>query len=306
MKQQTIKKEYVFEGKGLHSGKKVKMTFKPAPENFGIQFSRVDLPGSSLIEAVAENVTNTARSTTLSSPDGTASVMTIEHVMSAATGLGIDNLLVETDNIEIPILDGSALPYIKAICQDGLQQQGAERVYIDLKEPVAFFDEKSGSCVKVTPAPAPSFDCKIDFGSKVVGVQEAAWKEGDDYATEVGPCRTFVFFHEIEFLFANGLVKGGDVDNAIVIVEHPVQPEQLERMAKNFDMPALEVNEGYLSNLTLRFPNECARHKLLDLMGDLRLAGGFLSAHVEGYKSGHKINTIVAGQIRNQIKNNIQ
>ncbi|MCF0173761.1 MAG: UDP-3-O-[3-hydroxymyristoyl] N-acetylglucosamine deacetylase [Bacteroidales bacterium] len=302
MNQQTIKKPYIFEGKGLHSGKKVKMTLLPAPENFGIQFSRTDLPGSSLIEAIADNVSNTARSTTLTSPDGTASIMTIEHLLSACTGLGIDNLLVETDNIEVPILDGSAKPYIDAICPDGLQSQNAERKYIEISEPLEFIDEQKGSYIKITPAPVQSFHCTIDFNSKVVGVQDAGWKEGEDYATAIGPCRTFVFFHEIEYLFANGLVKGGDVDNAIVIVEHPVQKEQLERMSQLFDVPCLEVKEGYLNNLSLRFPNECARHKLLDIMGDLRLAGGFLKAHIEGYKSGHRINTIVASQIRNQIK----
>ena len=153
--------------------------------------------------------------------------------------------------------------------------------------------------VKVTPADAPSYDITVDFNSHVLGVQSATWDLTKDYANEIGPCRTFVFFHEVEFLFANNLVKGGDVDNAIVIVEHPVTDEQLDRMATLFNQPKLGVSEsGYLSNLKLHFPNECGRHKLLDMIGDMRLAGGYLNAKVTAFKPGHTINTNTAKAVR--------
>ena len=153
--------------------------------------------------------------------------------------------------------------------------------------------------MRITPADVPSMDITVDFGSRVLGVQTAHWDESTDYAKEIGPCRTFVFFHEIEYLFQNNLVKGGDVDNAIVIVEHPVQPEQVERLSALFNVPELAINDnGYLNNLKLHFPNECGRHKLLDLIGDLRLAGGYLKAKVTAFKPGHTINTRTAKAIR--------
>lgn len=173
------------------------------------------------------------------------------------------------------------------------------RRYIELKETVEIVNEEKGSVVRIEPAEEFSYDIKVDFNSKVLGVQEAQWNPSVLYAEEIGVCRTFVFFHEIEFLFNNGLVKGGDVDNAIVIVEHPVTEEQVDSMSRLFNVPALKVREdGYLSNLTLRFPNECARHKLLDLIGDLRLCGGFLKAKVTAEKAGHGINTTAAKAVR--------
>lgn len=297
--QQTLRKSYSFEGKGLHTGRIAKMTINPAPADTGIVFRRTDLGEEALVEALAENVSSTARSTTISK--GETSVATIEHVLSALTGMGVDNALIDITNIEVPILDGSAKPYIDAIWADGFQQQDEPRRYIEIKKTIEVVNDK-GSVVRIEPAEEFSYDIKTDFNSRVLGVQHATWNPSIVYAEEIGICRTFVFFHEIEFLFNNGLVKGGDVDNAIVIVEHPVTKEQIEHMSQLFNIPALEVREdGYLSNLTLRFPNECSRHKLLDLIGDLRLAGGFLKAKVTAEKAGHGINTEAAKKIRENL-----
>ena len=294
--QQTVKKGYSFEGKGLHTGRVAKMTINPAPADTGIRFRRTDIGENAYIDALAENVSNTARSTTIS--QGEASVSTIEHVMSALTGMGVDNAIIDIDNIEVPILDGSAKPYIDAIWADGFQEQEAPRRYIEISETNEVTNEK-GSLIRIEPAEEFSYDIKIDFNSRVLGVQHATWDKSVVYPEQIGTCRTFVFFHEIEFLFNNGLVKGGDVDNAIVIVEHPVSDEQVQNMSRLFNVPALKVREdGYLSNLVLRFPNECARHKLLDLIGDLRLAGGFLKARITAEKAGHGINTTAAKKIR--------
>ena len=295
--QQTVKKSYSFEGKGLHTGRVAKMTINPAPADTGIRFRRTDLGEDAYIDALAENVSSTARSTTISCGD--ASVSTIEHVMSALTGMGVDNAIIDIDNIEVPILDGSAKPYVDAIWADGFQQQDAPRRYVELTETVEIRNDEKGSVVRIEPAEEFSYDIKVDFNSRVLGVQNAHWDSSVVYPEEIGTCRTFVFFHEIEFLYNNNLVKGGDVDNAIVIVEHPVTDEQVARMSQLFNVPALTVREdGYLSNLVLRFPNECARHKLLALIGDLRLCGGFLKAKVTAEKAGHGINTAAAKAVR--------
>ena len=300
--QQTLKKSYSFEGKGLHTGRVAKMVISPAPADTGIRFRRTDIGEDAYVPALAENVTSTARSTTITC--GEASVTTIEHVMSALTGMGVDNAVIDIDNVEVPILDGSAKPYIDAIWADGFETQDAPRRYIELKEAVEIRNDKKGSVVRIEPADEFTYDIMIDFNSRVLGVQHATWDKSTVYAEEIGTCRTFVFFHEIEFLFNNGLVKGGDVDNAIVIVEHPVTDEQVQRMSELFNVPALKVREdGYLSNLRLRFQNECARHKLLDLIGDLRLCGGFLKAKVTAEKAGHGINTTAAKAVRNNLKN---
>jgi len=298
--QQTLKKCYSFEGKGLHTGRVAKMVLRPAEVDTGIRFRRTDIGEDAYVEALAENVSSTARSTTVSS--GTASVSTIEHVLSALTGMGVDNALIDIDNVEVPILDGSAKPYIDAIWADGFEQQDAPRRYVEIKETIEIRNEEKGSIVRIEPAEEFSYNIKIDFNSRVLGIQTAVWDKSVVYADEIASCRTFVFFHEIEFLFNNNLVKGGDVDNAIVIVEHPVTDDQVERLSSIFNVPALKVREdGYLSNLVLRFPNECARHKLLDLIGDLRLCGGFLKAKVTAEKAGHGINTTAAKAIRKML-----
>jgi UDP-3-O-[3-hydroxymyristoyl] N-acetylglucosamine deacetylase/3-hydroxyacyl-[acyl-carrier-protein] dehydratase len=273
----------------------------PAPAGSGINFRRADLRSKPVIEALADNVSNTARSTTISHNE--AVVVTIEHLMSAFTGLGIDNALVELDNIEVPILDGSAKPYVEAIMKDGLQDQGEPRQYIDIPQSLEIRDDKSGSWVRIEPAAAPSADITVDFNSKILGIQSAHWDLQTDYAHEIGVCRTFVFFHEIEYLFRNNLIKGGDMDNAIVIVEHPVSEEQLSSLSYLFNLPGVKItDEGYLNNLELHFPDECGRHKMLDLLGDLRLAGGYLNARITAYKPGHSINTKAAKALRALLK----
>lgn len=299
--QQTLRKSYKFAGKGLHTGKSVKIKLNPAPVDTGIRFKRVDLPGEPEIEALAEYVSSTARSTAIS--DGVCTVRTVEHILSALTGLGIDNALIELDNEEVPILEGSARSYTDAILNDGLKVQDAPRHFVDLKEEVEIINEKTGSVVRVTPANKLSYDLQIDFDSEVVGVQTAHWCPQQDYSKEIAPCRTFVFFHELEYLLNNNLIKGGDADNAIVIVEHPVSREQLDHMTTLFNKPKLRIDErGYLNNLRLYYPNECARHKLLDLIGDLRLCGGFLKARITAVRSGHTINTNTAKAIRELTK----
>jgi UDP-3-O-[3-hydroxymyristoyl] N-acetylglucosamine deacetylase/3-hydroxyacyl-[acyl-carrier-protein] dehydratase len=226
--QQTLKRNFSFEGKGLHTGKYAKMTVCPAPENTGIVFIRTDIGPDARVTALAENVSNTTRSTTIS--QNGASVSTIEHILSALTGMGVDNAIIEIDNVEVPILDGSAKPYIDAIWAEGFMQQSEPRKYIEIKETVEVINEEVGSIVRIEPAEEFHYDIKVDFNSKVLGVQHAVWNPSTVYAEEIGICRTFVFFHEIEFLFNNGLVKGGDVDNVIVIVEHPVTDQQISRM----------------------------------------------------------------------------
>ena len=295
--QHTLKKIYYFQGKGLHTGTYAHMKLLPAAVNTGIVFRRTDLRSKPEIEAVADNVTNTARSTTVSHNE--AVVVTIEHLMSAFTGLGIDNALVELDNIEVPILDGSAKPYTDAILKDGLQDQGEPRKYIDIPQSLEIRDDKKGSWVRIEPAAAPSADITVDFNSRILGIQSAHWDLQTNYAREIGVCRTFVFFHEIEYLFRNNLIKGGDVDNAIVIVENPVSEEQLSSLQNLFNLPGVRPTaEGYLNNLDLHFPDECGRHKMLDLLGDLRLAGGYLNARITAYKPGHSINTKAAKALR--------
>ena len=299
--QHTVKKTYYFQGKGLHTGTYAHMKLMPADTGTGIVFRRTDLRSKPLIQAIAENVTNTARSTTISQNEAVA--VTIEHIMSALTGLGIDNALIELDNIEVPILDGSARPYVEAILKDGLLDQGVPRQYIDIPQSLEIRDDRTGSWIRIDPAAAPSADITVDFNSKILGIQSAHWDENTDYAHEIGVCRTFVFFHEIEYLFRNNLIKGGDVDNAIVIVENPVNEEQLSSLSYLFNLPDVRItDEGYLNNLQLHFPDECGRHKLLDLLGDLRLAGGYLNARITAYKPGHTINTKAAKALRALLK----
>lgn len=300
MNQRTLKRQYQFEGKGLHSGRFAHLTICPAPAGAGIRFQRTDLGTDAFVDALAENVSSTSRSTTLSR--GRVSVGTVEHLLSALTGLGVDNALVMTDSSEVPILDGSALPYVEAIGADGLLEQDAPRQYVEFKEELRVEDKSSGAYIRVIPADEPSFEVTIDFNSGVLGVQTVAFDFSKDYATEIAPCRTFCFFREISTLLSFGLVKGGTLDNAIVIVDAPVSRRKLDRMARMFNQPSVSVSpDGYLSNVDLRFPDECGRHKLLDLMGDMRLAGGFPKARIIAYKPGHKLNTSAAKKIRQTI-----
>ena len=301
MLQHTLGKSYTFEGKGLHTGRPSKMTVSPAPENFGIRFRRTDLGPDAWIDALADRVDSTARSTRIACAE--ASVNTVEHIMAALTGMGIDNAQIDIDNVEVPILDGSARLYAEAFAADGLVAQAAERKYVTVRQTVEVHDEKTGSWVRIEPADHASYEATVDFGSRVLGVQSARWDETLSFADQLAVCRTFVFFHEIEYLFANNLIKGGDVDNAIVIVEHPVSEEQLDRMSASMGLPRLSVvGNGYLDNLALHFDNECGRHKLLDLVGDLRLTGGFLRAKVTAFKPGHTINNLAARAVLAQLR----
>lgn len=291
MKQRTLRKNYLYEGKGLHTGGHIHMTVKPAPVNTGIRFHRVDLGENAFVDALADNVLSTTRSTTISAP-GDITVVTIEHLLAALTGLGVDNAIVELDGVEVPILDGSAKPYIDTIGAGGLVEQEEDRHYITVPREIVCSDPKTGSFVKISPAEEFSYDIIVDFNSKVLGVQSAHWDETVDFTTQIAPCRTFCFFHELEYLASLGLVKGGDIDNAIIVVEHHVSPDQIERLKHLFNAPDTSVtSKGYLSNVELFFENECGRHKLLDLIGDMRLAGGFLKAKISAYKPGHTINT---------------
>lgn len=297
MNQKTLKRQYSFEGKGLHSGKFAHLTICPAPVGTGIRFQRTDLGTDALVDALAENVSSTSRSTTLSK--GKVTVGTVEHLLSALTGLGVDNALIMTDSAEVPILDGSALPYVEVITGDGLLEQDAPRQYIEFKEEILIEDKSSGAYLKVIPADEPSYEVTIDFNSSVLGVQTSSFDFSRDYSSGIAPCRTFCFFREISTLLSFGLVKGGALDNAIVIVDSPVSQRKLDRMAKLFNQPSVSVSpDGYLSNIELRFPDECCRHKLLDLMGDMRLIGGFPKARIVAYKPGHKLNTSSAKKIR--------
>lgn len=299
MRQKTLKRTYHFGGKGLHTGKKADVSILPAGENSGIVFRRTDLGVD--IPALAEYVSSTVRSTTLTL--GEASVATIEHIMSALTGMGVDNAVIEVDNEEMPILDGSARLYVEAFAKDGLVEQDAERKYLTIDRVLEEKDEKSGSWVRISPADSFSIDAEVDFGSKVLGVQKVHWDETVDYAGQIGICRTFCFYHELEYLAGMGLVKGGDMNNAIVVVENPVSREQVHRMTQFFGQPDLEVRpDGYLNNLELHFKDECGRHKLLDLIGDIRLSGGYLKAHIEAFKPGHGINTSAAALVEKNSK----
>lgn len=298
MKQQTLKKSYTFTGKCLHTGTTSRIVVSPAPAGSGIRFRRAS--DGAEIPALACYVTSTARSTTIEK-DG-FSVQTVEHILSALYGMGVDNAVIEVDGIEIPILDGSARLYVEAFQADGLAEQDEERKYLDIKEEV-FVSNETGSWIKIEPAKEPSFYVKVDFSSAVLGVQTASYDADTDYAKEIGCCRTFVFFHEIEYLFSNNLIKGGDVDNAIVIVEHPVSQAQVDAVAAKMGKAGMSVRpDGYLSNLELHFPNECGRHKLLDLLGDLSLAGGRLNARISAYKPGHGINTQAASAVLKVLK----
>lgn len=299
--QKTLKKEYIFEGKGLHSGLKVKMTVAPAPAGTGIRFVREDLGPDAVIEALADYVTTTQRGTTLEK--GEVGISTLEHLLSALTGMGVDNALVTINAPEVPILDGSALPYVTAIGADGLLDQGVPRAYYDIPETVHYRDSETGSEITICPADEFSADLTVDFNSHVLGVQKIHFDSNTDYASEVAPCRTFVFFHELEFLFRNNLIKGGDLENAIVIVERPVQEETLARMAALFNVEKVDVlPSGYLDNVKLHFPDECGRHKMLDLIGDLTLVGARIKGRVVADKSGHRINTTVARIVREMMK----
>lgn len=297
LNQHTLKRTYLFQGKGLHTGKHVTMTVAPAPENTGILFKRTDMDEDApLVEAWVDYVSSTSRGTTLKKKG--VKVLTLEHLMGALYGLGVDNALISLDSSEVPILDGSAKLYAEAFSADGLQEQAAPRKYLEVKEPIVCTNS-SGSEIRVEPADEFSVDLTIAFKSKVLARQDASFNSDMDFAKEIAPCRTFVFFNEIEPLLRLNLIKGGDLDNAIVIVDDEIPQKRLDHLAKLFNMEKVErIPEGYLSHISLRFPNECARHKLLDVLGDFSLVGYPVKAKVTAFKSGHSINTQMAEKLR--------
>lgn len=300
-KQRTLKEAISFTGKGLHTGVVVNMTFQPAPDSHGYIFKRTDLPGKPIINALAENVVETARGTVIE--ENGARVSTIEHVLAAFVGMGIDNVLIEVDGPEAPILDGSAKDYAEAIDRIGAVEQATDRKYFILKEKIEYYDEEHGIHIIAYPDKIQSINVLIDYNSHVLGNQYASLEGINNFKEEIAPCRTFVFLHELEYLWKNNLIKGGDVDNAIVIVDRKMEQKELDRLADLFNKPHVEVQpEGILNNVTLRFPNEPARHKLLDLMGDLALVGRWFKAKIIATRPGHQSNNEFARALRQVMK----
>jgi UDP-3-O-[3-hydroxymyristoyl] N-acetylglucosamine deacetylase/3-hydroxyacyl-[acyl-carrier-protein] dehydratase len=300
--QKTIKKSVSISGVGLHTGLEVTLTFHPAPINFGRKFRRIDLEGQPEIDAVVENVTETARGTTLERNGG--KVQTVEHVLAAAAGLGIDNLLIDVDQAETPIMDGSSRFFVEALRKAGIQEQPALREYLELKSPVFFEDPEQKIEMVAMPYPRFKVTTMINFESRVLGTQYAILENMEDFEKEVSNCRTFVFLHELEYLLSNQLIRGGDLSNAIVFVNRAISQEELDKLAKVFNKPSVKVlNEGILNNLELHFENEPARHKLLDVVGDLSLLGKPIKAHIIARRPGHTANTRLARLIRQQIIN---
>jgi UDP-3-O-[3-hydroxymyristoyl] N-acetylglucosamine deacetylase/3-hydroxyacyl-[acyl-carrier-protein] dehydratase len=300
-KQHTLKQEITFTGKGLHSGVEVTMTVCPAPVNHGIKIQRIDLPNQPVIDAVADSVTATERGTTLERND--VRVSTIEHLMATFMGLEIDNALVKVDAAEAPILDGSARIFVEELLKAGVEEQDEKRFIYEIREKIVYRDEQNNKEIVFLPDEDFSIDLMIDYNSQVVGNQYARLNKIDEFATQIAPCRTFVFFHELEPLFKHNLIKGGDMENAIVIVEKPVPQDELARVAALLRKPQVErIPTGYLNHLELRFPNEIARHKLLDLMGDLALIGFPIKGKIIATKPGHQINTEAAKTLRKLAK----
>lgn len=300
MRQHTLGGPITFSGKGLHTGAKVTMTVNPAPDNHGIVFRRIDLQGAPSVPALCDYVTDTSRGTTISL--GEARVSTIEHIMSALWTFGVDNALIDINAPETPIMDGSAREYVEHIQRVGVVEQSAPRKYYEVTEKQVFAIPEKGVMLAIYPNEEFSASVHIDFNSKVIGNQYATFVPSDNYAENIAPCRTFVFLHEVEALAAAGLIKGGDVDNAIVIVENPVTDEQLQRLATLFNKENISVTGGYLNNLELRFQNEMARHKLLDLLGDFALLGRRIKGAVLATRPGHYANTEFMKQLRTSIR----
>ena len=300
-KQHTINSEASVSGTGLHTGVLVDLTLKPAPPGFGIQFQRIDLPGKPIIKADCDLVTDTSRGTTLEANGG--KVSTVEHVLAALVGMGIDNCLIEVNGPEMPIMDGSSEPFVDLIEKAGINEQDASKTWYCIDENIYLQDEKKRVDMVAMPAPDYSVTTLIDFNSPVLGTQHASLKRMPDFKTEIAPCRTFCFLHELEMLIDNNLIKGGDVNNAIVVVDKPVGAIELERLKKVFKKDKIEVkSEGYLNNLELRFPNEPARHKLLDVVGDLALVGYPIKAKIIANRPGHSSNVEFAKKIKQYIK----
>ncbi|WP_127133194.1 bifunctional UDP-3-O-[3-hydroxymyristoyl] N-acetylglucosamine deacetylase/3-hydroxyacyl-ACP dehydratase [Pseudoflavitalea rhizosphaerae] len=304
-KQHTLGSAISISGTGLHTGSKVDMTLKPANPGFGFQFQRVDLPGQPVIKADCDLVTDTSRGTTLE--DNGAKVSTVEHILAALVGMGVDNCLIELNGPEIPIMDGSSAPFVEIIEKAGVLEQDAAKQWYFIDQNISHYDEKKRVEMTALPATEYKITTLIDFNSPVLGTQHAGLKHMGEFKSEISSCRTFVFLHELEMLLEHNLIKGGDINNAIVVVDKPVTEDEMERLAKAFGRKKMEVkSEGYLNNLELRFPNEPARHKLLDVVGDLALIGYPIKAHIIANRPGHSTNVDFARVIKQYIKKNKQ
>ncbi|MDQ3141608.1 MAG: bifunctional UDP-3-O-[3-hydroxymyristoyl] N-acetylglucosamine deacetylase/3-hydroxyacyl-ACP dehydratase [Bacteroidota bacterium] len=300
MNQRTIKRDVEVSGVGLHTGVRVTMQFKAAPEHFGIRFKRIDLPDHPIIVADVSRVISTNRGTTLQ--EGVAQVWTVEHTLSALMGLEIDNVLIELDGPEIPILDGSAKPFCDLLDQAGIQEQNALKDYFRITESIEFEDEETGAEYLAIPSDHLEVTTMIDFNSKILGHQYASLDDISQYKEQIAPCRTFVFLHELEKLMDQNLIRGGDLENAIVIVDRIMTQVGLDELAKKLNKPSVKVeHEGVLNTLKLHFANEPARHKLLDVIGDLALIGKPLLGKIVTKKPGHKSNIEFAKLLKKKL-----
>ena len=300
-KQRTIAKETVLKGVGLHTGKEVTMTFKPADVNHGYAFSRIDLEGNPIIEADANYVVNTQRGTNLEKKG--VKIQTSEHVLAALVGLEIDNVLIELDASEPPIMDGSSKYFVEALETAGIVEQDAEREEYIVKDVISYVDEESGSEITVIPSEEYQVTTMVDFGTKVLGTQNATLKHLGDFKNEIADSRTFSFLHELEMLLEHGLIRGGDLNNAIVYVDKEISQDTMEKLRVAFKKDNIAVKpNGILDNLTLHHPNEAARHKLLDVVGDLALIGTRIRGKVIANKPGHFVNTQFAKKLSKIIK----
>jgi UDP-3-O-[3-hydroxymyristoyl] N-acetylglucosamine deacetylase/3-hydroxyacyl-[acyl-carrier-protein] dehydratase len=299
--QHTLASEISISGVGIHTGQTVQMTLRPADPNTGIVFKRIDLEGQPSVKADVDNVVETTRSTTIEANG--ARIGTIEHLMAALFGNQVDNALIEINAEEVPILDGSSEPFIETIQKAGVRKQDAQKIYYTLQHNISFVDE--GKKVEMVALPSTEYriNTLIDFNSPVLGTQHADLKNIGDFNTQIAPCRTFCFFHELEYLIDHNLIRGGDINNAIVVVDKEVSQDQVKRIAKIFKKEDVKVNEGgILNNLDLRFPNEPARHKLLDVVGDLALVGIPFKAHIIANRPGHSSNVAFAKKIKEHLK----
>jgi UDP-3-O-[3-hydroxymyristoyl] N-acetylglucosamine deacetylase/3-hydroxyacyl-[acyl-carrier-protein] dehydratase len=302
VKQRTLSEAFSLSGKGLHTGLNVTITFRPANENAGYQIRRIDLPGHPIIQASAENVVSTDRGTVLS-VDG-IQVGTLEHGLPALYANEVDNCLIDVDAPEFPILEGSAIEYVKKIAQAGIEEQAADREYFIPCEKIEYMDEASGSHLILLPDDKFSIRTKIDFNSIVLGTQNAMLDNLSDFGTQFSMCRTFVFVREIEALLQRGLIKGGDLNNAIVIYDEPIQQKELDYLADIMNVERKDAEKmGYILSTPLRFANEPARHKLLDIIGDISLVGRFIKGTIIAVYPGHKVNNQFARAILKEIKN---
>ncbi|CDF79180.1 UDP-3-O-[3-hydroxymyristoyl] N-acetylglucosamine deacetylase/(3R)-hydroxymyristoyl-[acyl carrier protein] dehydratase (CE11) [Formosa agariphila KMM 3901] len=302
IKQKTIKNSVSLNGVGLHTGNNVSLTFKSAPENFGFAFKRMDLEGTPVIEADATYVTNTERGTCLEK-NGVI-IQTCEHVLAALIGLDIDNVLIELSAAEPPIMDGSSKFFVEALENAEILEQEAFREEYVVTDVISFVNEDTGSEILLMPAKEYQITTMVDFGTKVLGTQNATLNQISDFKKTISDSRTFSFLHEIEMLLEHGLIKGGDLNNAIVYVDKELSPATMEKLKVAFKKDSIAVKpNGILDNLTLHHPNEAARHKLLDVIGDLALIGTRIRGKVIANKPGHFVNTQFAKKMSKIIKN---